>query len=633
MLRYWFLSLLLTLPVFMLAEETEDTLAHSLNEVVVTGSRDITDVRYLPMTVNVVGREALREKYQPAILNTLSELMPGLFVTSRGMMGYGVSNGASGGISMRGLSGGTGQMMVLIDGHPQYNGIYGHPVSDAYQTMMAERVEVLRGPASVLYGSNAMGGVINIVTRGKRHEGVTTEINLGGGSYGTFQGEVVNSIRHKRFSSNIAVQYGRSDNHRRNMGFEQYGGHLNLGYGISSHWNIFVDADITRFNASNPGTVESPLTEADQWITRGVVTAGVENRYDRMSGSVSVFTNFGIHKINDGYGPNYHKNTPQTELFRSKDALSGVSVYETFKLFRGNHLTVGFDYQHIYGNAYYTSRKTDEVVTGVGESGDNRGIQSAERHMNEVAGYVDFRQDITSWLTVDAGIRLDHHSVSGSEWIPQGGIVVRPIDSGELKAMVSKGFRNPSLKEMYLFGSANDSLRPERVMNYELSWRHRVLSGRLVYGVNIFYLKGDNLIQTVNRKNINTGAIENWGAEAEIAYTINSHWEVSTNHSLLRMKNKLVAAPGYKGFLGMKYKARKWFATLGLQHINGLYSAVGDNEKKENFTLLNLTAGYHVIKCLTLWVKGDNLLAQSYEINAGYPMPRVTFMGGVKLSF
>ena len=137
MLRYWFLSLLLTLPVFMLAEETEDTLAHSLNEVVVTGSRDITDVRYLPMTVNVVGREALREKYQPAILNTLSELMPGLFVTSRGMMGYGVSNGASGGISMRGLSGGTGQMMVLIDGHPQYNGIYGHPVADAYQTMMA----------------------------------------------------------------------------------------------------------------------------------------------------------------------------------------------------------------------------------------------------------------------------------------------------------------------------------------------------------------------------------------------------------------------------------------------------------------------------------------------------------------
>ena len=56
-------------------------------------------------------------------------------------------------------------MLVLIDGHPQYNGVYGHPISDSYQTLMAERVEVLRGPASVLYGSNAMGGVLNIVTR------------------------------------------------------------------------------------------------------------------------------------------------------------------------------------------------------------------------------------------------------------------------------------------------------------------------------------------------------------------------------------------------------------------------------------------------------------------------------------
>ena len=58
---------------------------------------------------------------------------------------------------LRGISSGTGEIMVLIDGHPQYNGIFGHPISDSYQTLMAERVEVLRGPASLLYGSNAMG--------------------------------------------------------------------------------------------------------------------------------------------------------------------------------------------------------------------------------------------------------------------------------------------------------------------------------------------------------------------------------------------------------------------------------------------------------------------------------------------
>lgn len=67
-------------------------------------------------------------------------------------------------------------------------------------------------------------------------------------------------------------------------------------------------------------------------------------------------------------------------------------------------------------------------------------MQSAHSHENEVAGYVDFRQDITEWLTIDAGLRYDHHSTAGGEWVPQAGVVVRPIETGALKASVSKGF-------------------------------------------------------------------------------------------------------------------------------------------------------------------------------------------------
>ena len=128
-----------------------DSLA--LQEVVVTGTRNATDVRHLPMTVNVIERQQLTEQHQTSILPTVMQQVPGLFVTSRSMMGYGVSTGAAGGINLRGISGGAGQLLVLIDGHPQYQGIYGHPISDSYQTLMAERIEVLRGPASVLYGS------------------------------------------------------------------------------------------------------------------------------------------------------------------------------------------------------------------------------------------------------------------------------------------------------------------------------------------------------------------------------------------------------------------------------------------------------------------------------------------------
>lgn len=609
----------LGLTVMAAQAQTADSLA--LEEVVVTGTRNAVDVRHLPMTVSVIGRETLTEQHQISILPTAMQQVPGLFVTSRSMMGYGVSTGAAGGINLRGITGGAGQLLVLIDGHPQYQGIYGHPIADSYQTMMADRIEVLRGPASVLYGSNAMGGVINIVTRSMHQDGVKTTLDLGAGSYGTIQAEASNQVRSGKFSSTVAAQYGRTDNHRPRMGFEQYGGYLKLGYDINNHWNTYIDADITHFNASYPGAESSPLYDADQWITRGVVSAALENHYNRTSGALSVYSNFGRHKIDDGTADPLK---PTQRYFRSKDALTGVSWYQNAQFFDGNRVTVGLDYMHIYGKAYYTSKATDEEL-------ETPNKQSGESYRNEIAGYVDIRQDLLSWLTVDAGIRVDHHSITGTEWIPQAGVVVRPIETGEVKAMVSKGFRNPTMREMYLYPPSNTDLEPERLWNYELSWRQRLQEG-FTYGLNVFYIKGDNMIQTVNRQNVNTGEIENWGVEVEAKYPICPSFNVTFNSAYLHMKNKIIAAPEFTGYLGLNYRQEKWLATLGLQHINNLYTAVGDNEQKESFWLLDASVTYAVTRNVSLWVRGENLLAQKYEINLGYPMPRTTFMAGVSVS-
>ena len=613
------LLVVLVLSLYCKAHALTDTL--SLREVVVTGTRNAVDVRHLPMTVTIIGREKLTEQHHSNVLPVAMQQVPGLFVTSRSMMGYGVSTGAAGGISLRGISAGAGQMLVLIDGHPQYNGIYGHPISDSYQTLIAERIEVLRGPASVLYGSNAMGGVMNIVTRQAQTDGATTDISVSGGSYGTFQAEATNQVRSGKFSSTVAAQYGRTDNHRPRMGFEQYGGYMKLGYDITPHWNTYIDANITHFNSSYPGSVTAPLYEANQWITRGVVSAAIENHYDKTSGALSVYTNFGRHKIDDGTAD---PNNPTQRYFRSKDALTGVSWYQSARLFSGNRLTVGIDYQHIYGHAFYTSKTTGEVI-------DTPNKQSGKSCRNEIAGYVDFRQDITHWLTVDAGIRADHHSITGTEWIPQGGIVIRPISSGAIKAMASKGFRNPTMREMYLYPPSNTNLRPERLLTYELSWRHQLT--RITYGANIFYIKGDNMIQTVNRQNVNTGEIENSGLELEATWHINKYWSINTNHSFLHMHRPVVAAPEYKGFLGARLDYHKWTVVTDIQYLHGLYTSVGDVERKESFCLLNATVSRPVVKNVTLWIRGENLLAQRYEVNLGYPMPRATFLAGVNVKF
>lgn len=613
--------LLLSLAWILSLSMQAQTDSIALQEVVVTGTRDVTDVRHIPFTITTITRSELAAEHQQSVLPTVMREVPGLFVTGRSMMGYGVSTGAAGGINLRGITGGAGQLLVLIDGMPQYNGIYGHPISDSYLTMITDKVEVVRGPASMLYGTNAMGGVINIVTRRMHQDGVRTDINIGAGSYGTVQAEATNRVRYNKFSSVVAAQYGRTDNHRPRMGFEQYGGYASVGYDASAHWQMRLMADVTHFNASYPGAVSSPIYDGDQWITRGVVSASVNNQYERTSGALTVFSNWGRHKIDDGTAD---PSSPTTRYFRSKDALTGVSVYQSVQAFEGNRITLGLDYCHIYGKAYYTSKQTGEVL-------DTPNKQSGRSVRNEVAAYVDFRQDVCRWLTVDAGVRVDHHSVTGTEWVPQFGVIARPIATGEIKALVSKGFRNPTMREMYLYPPSNEELKPERLWNYELSWRHRL--SRVSYGINLFYLKGDNMIQTIERKNVNTGVVENCGMELEARYRVNDHWELSTNHSLLHMEHAIVAAPKYMGYLGCNARYGKLHAHAGVQCVAGLYTAVGANESKENFVLVDASVSYGILRWLDLWLRGENLLAARYQINLGYPMPRATFMAGVSVHF
>lgn len=598
-----------------------------IDQVVVTGTRNQTDIRHLSQTVSVIGRAVIEESMQPSLLPVLTEQVPGLFTTARGIMGYGVSDGAAGGISLRGLSGGSARMMVLIDGHPQYAGIFGHPISDSYQSLLADKVEVLRGPASVLYGSNAMGGVINIVTRKMHQDGVRTDFRAGYGSFNTVESELTNMVRKGRFSSVVSGSYNRTDGHRADMGFEQYGGYAKLGYDIADHWNIYADVNVTHFNASYPGPVSAPLVDGDQRITRGVTSVSVSNDYGNTSGAASFFYNWGKHWINDGYTPSAGE-TSQDGRFNSFDDMMGVSIYQSTRFFRGNRITFGFDWFRYGGRAW-----TEYVA------GENAGTSSSlvDKHEDEFAGYVDFRQDIWSWLTFNAGLRVDHHSRVGTEWVPQAGLAFHLPHSIELKASASKGFRYPILREMYMFPPQNPDLQPESLWNYEIAFTQSFLDGRLSYGVNVFYIDGKNLIVTLPNPsgtgmlNQNSGKIDNTGIELQGAYRINRSWSVDANYSFLHMQNPVVAAPEHKLYAGASFNKGRWNVSTGIQYIKGLYTSVSPVEKEE-FVLWNLRASFRILDWLSVWARGENLLAQEYEINAGYPMPRATVVGGISIS-
>lgn len=605
-----------------LAENVSDTAVFknvSLDNVVVTGSRNQVDVRHLPFTVTPISRQQIEYRYTPSLLTVMNELVPGYFSTSRGIMGYGVSTGAAGGMTIRGIGGSpTTGMMVLIDGHPQYAGLMGHPIADAYQSFLAEKVEVLRGPASVLYGSNAMGGVVNIVTRRMLQNGVKTNARIGFGSFGTLTTEASNMTHFGRFSSIASLSYNRTDGHRTNSDFNQAGGYLKLAYLLTNNWTAMTDLNLTHFNASNPGTVANPMTDNDQHITRGVWSGGVENDYGWTSGAVKFYYNWGVHKINDGYGPSTNNNAPRNYLFHSRDHVWGINAYQSFILMEGNRTTFGIDYQGIGGRAWndYDSGNTTNLV---------------DTTEYEVAGYVDFRQNIGDILTFDAGARWDHHSQAGNEFIPQAGLVAHLPSQLEMKATVSKGFRNPTLQNLFMFRPKNPDLKAERVWNYEIAVSQHLIGDRLYWGANVYLLNGDNMIQVVAGRNENTGEIKNWGIELASNYRVNDHWFLNANYSFIHAKYDVVATPKHKLYGGADFSTGRWLLSTGVQWINHLTTQVTPITTA-SYVLWNARVTYKVLPWLNIYAIGENLLAQKYEVNYGYPMPRATMIGGVDIS-
>lgn len=617
------LTILATALLLLNISLSAQTDSVNIDEVVVTGARIATDIRHIPFTISIVNRSTIEKTQRPHLLSTLTEQVPGFFSTSRGVLGYGVSTNAAGSMSLRGIGNSPNTaLLVLIDGHPQYAGLMGHPIADAYQSLSTERVEVLRGPASVLYGSNAMGGVINIVTRKVQTDTIYSSISIQGGSYGTLIADASNTIHHGKFSSHVGAGYSQTDGHRQNMDFDQFTGFAKVGYSICQNWNTSADINITHFNSSNPGPTTKPLIDNDMHITRGEAQVVAENKYNHTSGAVSAFFNWGNHNIDDGYNPG---GIPRAYHFKSNDQMMGISVYQSLMLVPSSRVTVGADFQRIAGKAWNDS------------TANHHRAQIVDKAFIDVAGYVDVRQDFASFFTANAGVRFDHHSQCGNEIIPQVGLATQLPANAELKASVSKGFRNPTIKEMYMFPPQNPDLKPESLINYELSFNQSILNNRLHYGINLFLIDGKDLIVTSKvdgkNKNINSGEVKNNGIELSASFQATQNLYFSGNYSYLNMKNPVISAPEHKLNLNIEYSIGKLWLSTSIQHIEGLYTSVTkDAETTEDFLLWNARAKYQITKWLSVFATGENLLGQEYETYAGFPMPKSTFMGGLKVN-
>ncbi len=580
----------------------------NINEVVVTGTTTRVNKNIIPMAISVISRSQIAESNESSLLPVLSGRVPGLFVTERGVTGFGVANGAAGQISIRGIGGNpTTGVLVLIDGHPQYMGIMGHPLADSYVASDAERVEVIRGPGSLLYGSNAMGGVINIITRKQTNDGFNGNARLMYGSFNTQKYMGSAGYKNKRFSIFGSVNHDQTDGHRPDSEFNITNGYLKIGYELSNHLKIGSDFSLAKFKTTDPGPDTINAVKGSSLdITRGYFSVFLDNEYEKSSGTAKFFYNFGEHDITDG--------------FHSTDKNWGLNLSQAFKLYPGNTLSVGADFINYGGKAENLKEMNGE------------GILFADTTLYELGAYVAMQQTVFEKITLNGGIRIQHSERYGNEWIPSVGFAWQILPSTTWKTMVSKGFRSPTIRELYMWNH-NPDLMPERIMSYETGVSRSFLNGKLNAELTGYIADGDNLIVTGAMGNLyNSGVVRNKGIEVAVNASPAKNLSFDLSYSYIHMKSPLFATPKHNLFIGGRYNWRKISFSASIHQINDLDTEVTSVTKLESYTLVNAKMVYHLTPGLEIFASTENLLNQKYEINRYYPMPGTTLFGGLNFN-
>ncbi|MFZ5518949.1 MAG: TonB-dependent receptor plug domain-containing protein [Candidatus Zhuqueibacterota bacterium] len=585
-----------------------DSVKYVHGPVIVTGQRFEMRQKDAAASVSVISPSDIQTTQFTNVADLISYLTPGVYTTRRSSIGYGVSSLAAGGVTIRGVGGSSNsQVLMLIDGRPDFQGIFSHPINDAYLVDNVDHIEVLRGPAAAVYGTNAMGGVVNIITRQLPAVGFTTKAQLGYGSFNTQKMKLQHSGAVDKFRYFAALGYQQSDGDRPNSDFKAYDFAVKLGYQINERFQVSFNGSLNPYEFHDPGPENIDLYGYFDYgdITRSSMDITLTNTFARTHGTIKLHGNFGKHKLSDGWD--------------SDDQTNGFLFFQNFNMPLDIKTTIGSDVKR-YGGAAWTN-----------------GVKLGAFFNDERALYVHLQKLFRKKLTLSSGVRFEHNSNFGGEWIPKFGLVFQPYSQTSLRVTAAKGFRTPSIKDLFLFPPANPDLLPERLWNYEMGVNQSFGPAASV-DICGFYYSGDQFIETVVispgvKQNQNIGENEAMGMEVALNVKPAEHFFIRTSYSYLKSKKMIPYSPNKLNFL-LDYAWNKAHLALYGEYVSDLYSSYQENvfplqttfEKMPEYTLVHLKLRYRLLQRMEVSLAIENLLDAQYTIMKGYPLPGRTFM-------
>lgn len=574
-----------------------------LEEVVVYDFPDSSVAgREASSSITIIDREEIEESGAVNVFDLISGRVPGVLVDERGIFSYGAGTGAAGNLNIRGLGGSPNtQVLVLLDGQPTTMGLFGHPIPDAYPLEGVERVEILRGSHSLHYGDGALGGVVNIVTRRLApEEGLATRVTAGGGEYQSYQAGITHAGTVEDFSYSATLLRRETEGHRPNSGFRGWNGYLKAGWRFSENWQAVLNGWGTDFTVEDPGPVNEPRDDDIREVTRGGAGLTLYNTYEETRGALTIYGQRGKHNFT-GY-----------EDWKSTDTTAGLTAYQLVDLFPDNRLEVGGDIQRAGGR---------------GEQPE-AGLDIGKYHQIRGGIYLDDGHTLGEALTLQAGLRLAAAEHDKARLLPRFGSRYLLTDSTVLHGQVARGYRSPSIRELYMFPPSSLDLEPEEAWSSDLGVRQH-FGDLLALDLTGYYIDAENLVVYRPPEAQNTGGLVNKGIELAAVFTPVDWFEMLASYTYLDQNHRIA---------GLAPQVLKWinrFAwnDLSLQSATTVVGGLRlSAEEEENFAVTDLQISYR-FEPAAFTFKVNNLFNESYQMVEGYPLPGRWLWGEVSVDF
>ena len=592
-------GLLLTLPLAQaaIAAETADT-------VIVTATRTAQTVDDSLASVSVITREDIEASGAQDVIDLL-RLQAGIDVARNGGPGTTTS------VFLRGT--GNNQTLVLIDGMRAASATTGSFAWSKLDLADVERIEIVRGPNASLYGSDAIGGVIQIFTRRNRAAHVRGEI----GSYESKRFEA-------GFGGGTSVKYSLNVAARAAEGFSA------TNPKNSSYYNADIDGYRQR---SASGSLQFSLGKKGTLDLTGWYSDGY-TEYDGYLGS------FAIHNSTNSTlnAKLTHATTSHwQQTFRigwTTDILDTESSSSSF--IRTRRWTADWQHDITLGESALLSlglnaiRDRGEKLRTTSDFEETRKTNAAYGLLQTTIG----RHDLQFSARVDDYDTFGTHTTGNAAW------GLNATDALRLTASTGTGFRAPTINELYWPGYGNPALKPETSLNLELGLRYRIAAGRRLT-LNAYSNTIEDLIASDSNyqaSNINRARIDG----LELTYQLQkARWSLQATATLQKAIDTdtgrdLKQRPREKFSL----RLRRHTASGGSYGLEWLFAGKRYDDVYsvgrvilDPYHLINLSARTSLDKGLWLEGRVENLLATDYELVYGYNTPGLTAWVGVKYDF